>query len=102
MVTKNPSELKVETEGLIIVAQNQSLPTIKLSGKYYKNESGPICRWCEQKTVSIDHLVSGCPIQTPIEYKKNMIKLSIILIGKYANPMEYRNLKSTKSTNQNI
>ena len=31
-----------------------------------------ICRLCKQQTVSFDHLVSGCPILTPIEYKGMM------------------------------
>ena len=43
------------TEGLIIAAQEQSLP---------------ICRLWEQKTKLTDHLVSGFPNLTTIKYKE--------------------------------
>ena len=54
--------LKPETEGFIIAAQDQSLPT-----RWYqksileKPDVDPKCRLCGRFDETIDHLVSGCP-----------------------------------------
>ena len=61
--------LKAETEGFIIAAQDQSLPTRNYQSKIVKNGVSPKCRFCDQYDETIDHLVSGCPILTPKEYK---------------------------------
>ena len=54
--------LKAETEGLIIAAQDQSLPTrwndYNMPKKPYVD---PKCRLCGRFGETIDHLVSGCP-----------------------------------------
>ena len=61
--------LKAETEGFIIVAQDQSL-----SIRWYqhnilkKPDVDPKCRLCGRFDETIDHLVSGCPELAKSEY----------------------------------
>ena len=61
--------LKAETEGFIIAEQDQSLFTRNYQSKIVKNSTEPKCRFCDQYDETIDHLVSGCSILTPTEYK---------------------------------
>ena len=65
----------METEGLRITAQDKSLPTRNYPANSKKKESNAICRLCEQKTEPTDHLVSGCSIVSPIEYKDKHDKM---------------------------
>ena len=62
------SSLKPETEGFIIAAQDQSLKTKNYITNIMKVENDPLCRFCEQYTETIDHLISGCPILAKKEY----------------------------------
>lgn len=60
--------LKVETESLIVAAQDQALATryriVKIHGI-----PGPIkCRMCEQFDETIDHVVGGCPTLAKKDY----------------------------------
>ena len=61
--------LKAETEGFIMAAQDQSLFTRNYQARIIKNGADPKCRMCDQYDETIDHLVSGCPIIRPTEYK---------------------------------
>ena len=63
------SGLKGETEGFILAAQDQSLFTRNYQANILHNGTDPKCRFCEDKVETIDHLVSGCSILTPNEYK---------------------------------
>ena len=63
------SGLKGETEGFILAAQDQSLFTRNYQANVLHNGADDKCRFCEEKTETIDHLVSGCSILTPGEYK---------------------------------
>ena len=60
------SGLKSETEGFIIAAQDQSLPTRNFQANILVNGADPKCRVCDKNTETIDHLVSGCPISKSI------------------------------------
>ena len=62
------SGLKSETEGFIIAAQNQNLPTRKFQAKILVYGADPKCRVCDKHTETIGHLVSGCLILAPTEY----------------------------------
>ena len=61
--------LKAETEGFLIAAQDQSLPT-----RWYqhsilnKPDVDPNCRPCGRFDETIDHLISGCPEVAKTEY----------------------------------
>ena len=61
--------LKAEREGFIMAAQDQSLFTRNYQSKIVKNGTDPKCCFCDQYDETIDHLVSGCSILTPTEYK---------------------------------
>ena len=80
--------LKAETEGFIMAAQDQSLFTRNYQSKIVKNGTDPKCRFCDQYDETIDHLVSGCPILTPNEYKNRHDRVGQYLywkICKYYN-----------------
>ena len=60
--------LKVETEGFIAAAQDQSLFTRNFLVNILQNGADPRCRFCNTSTETIDHLISGCTILAPNEY----------------------------------
>ena len=62
------SGLKGETEGFIIAAQDQSLPTKLYHHQIIKDGSDPKCRLCNAYNESVDHLISGCPVLAKKEY----------------------------------
>ena len=43
----------------------------------------------EQKAESIDHLVSGCSIRTPIEYKSSNDEIGHCILWNYVNIIEH-------------
>ena len=56
------ASLKAETEGFIIAAQDQRLPTRWYQYNILKKpDVDPKCRLCGRFDETIDHLVSGCP-----------------------------------------
>ena len=61
------SGLRGETEDFILAAQDQSLLTRNYQANVLHNGANPKCRFCEEKTETIDHLVSGCSILTKDE-----------------------------------
>ena len=61
--------LQAETEGFIIAAQDQSLPTLWYQCNILKKpDVDPKCRLCGRFDETIDHLVSGCPELAKTEY----------------------------------
>ena len=61
--------LQAETEGFIIAAQDQSLPTHWYQYNILKKpDVDPKCRLCGRFDETIDHLVSGCPELAKTEY----------------------------------
>ena len=79
------SGLKAETEGFILAAQDQSLFTRNYQANIVKNGADPKCRFCDQYTETIDHLVSGCSILTPTEYKARHDRVGQYLHWKILN-----------------
>ena len=67
--------LKAKTEGFIMAAQDQSLYTRNYQANVNKNGTDPNCRLFEAKIETIDHLVAGCPILAPKEYKERHDKM---------------------------
>ena len=63
------SGLKAETEGFIMAAQDQSLNTRNYQAHIIKNGTNPKCRLCDDKPETIDHIVAGCSVLAPTEYK---------------------------------
>ena len=69
------AKLKGETEGLIVAAQDQSLPTGNYQANIIKTDQTQHVHCANEKIKSIDHLMSGCPIVTLIEYKEKYNKI---------------------------
>ena len=63
-------DLKKETEGLIIAAQDQALRTNYIKFRIDKTATSPMCRLCHNKSETIDHVLSGCPKLSQSEYKR--------------------------------
>jgi len=63
------SGLKSETEGFIVAAQDESLFTRNYQTNYVKNCVDAKCRFCDNFTETVDHLIAGCPVVAPNEYK---------------------------------
>ena len=61
--------LKAETEGFILAVQDQSLFTRNYQANILRNGASDKCRFCDNYTETVDHLVSGCPVLAPKEYK---------------------------------
>ena len=62
-------ELKKETEGLLMAAQDQALRTNNLKVHIEKQEGSPLCRMYHDKNESVGHLVSECSKLAQREYK---------------------------------
>ena len=60
--------LKAETGGLIIVAQDQSLPTKSYFERIVKDGTSPLCRICHNHKETVDHIISGCPELAKTDY----------------------------------
>ena len=59
----------METESLIIAAQNQSTRTNLVKAKIDKSQKDTLCRLCEKADESIDHVVNGCSKLAQKEFK---------------------------------
>ena len=69
-------DLKKETEGLIIAAQDQALRTNMIKFKIDKTSPSPLCRLCRKKGETVDHILSGCEKLAQSEYKKRHDKVA--------------------------
>ena len=64
-------ELKKETEGMLMAAQDQALRTRYIQNRIDRQETvSPMCRKCEQKMETINHIISECPALAQNEYKR--------------------------------
>ena len=63
-------ELKRETEGTILAAQEQSLPTNYLKARVYHTQESSICRMCKGKDETVNHIASECSALAQGHYKK--------------------------------
>ena len=53
--------LKAETQGLVIAAQDHSLPTKSYFARIVKDGTSPLCWICYKHEETVDHIISGCP-----------------------------------------
>ena len=67
-------DLKSDTEGLIVAAQNQSIRTNLFKAKIDKNQKDTLCRLCKKADV-----VSGCSKLAQKEYKRSHDNLATIV-----------------------
>jgi len=79
-------ELKAETEGLAVVAQDQSLVTRSYQHRILNQDVNPMCRVYNHYEETIDHITSGCPKVAKSEYIVyiDTIKLPLTSTGKSA------------------
>ena len=54
------ARLKLEADGFVVAAQDQSLFTRNFQANILHNGADPRCRFCKISTKTIDHLISGC------------------------------------------
>jgi hypothetical protein len=62
------AQLRSETEGLLMAAQDQCLATNYYNNRITGLSSSSACRMCGQHDEFIDHIVSSCPVLAPTEY----------------------------------
>jgi len=55
-------DVKSETEGEIMTAQDQALQTKYYATKILNTETDSKCRFCQQFDETIDHIISACPL----------------------------------------
>ena len=79
------SGLKGETEGFILAAQDQCLPTRNYHANVLKNGANPNCRICDKSLETVDHLVSGCSVLAPTEYLKRHNRIGQYIHWKLCN-----------------
>ena len=63
-------DLKLETESLIVAAQDESIRTNLVKGTIDKSQGDSLCRVSRKVDESIDHVVSGCIKLAQKEYKR--------------------------------
>ena len=62
------SNLKVETEGLLVAAQDQAINTRDYQKVICGQQVESKCRMCSQHEETVDHIVSGCEVLAKTEY----------------------------------
>ena len=62
--------MKVATEALIFAAQEQALRTNYVKFNIDKSVDSPLCRMCNQKGETINHILSECKMLAEKEYKR--------------------------------
>jgi len=62
--------LKKETEGLLMAAQDQALPTNAIKVKIDKEEGETMCRMCKNREETVKHIISECSKLAQLEYKR--------------------------------
>ena len=62
------SNLKGETEGLLVAAQDQAINTRNYQKVICGQQVESKCRMCSQYEETVDHIVSGCEVLAKTEY----------------------------------
>ena len=72
------SDLKVQTEATIFAAQEQALRTNYVKHKIDKTSENPLCRMCNERGETVQHIICECKKLAQREYKRrhdNIAKL---------------------------
>ena len=93
--------LKAETKGFMFEL-DQSLFNRNYQLKRIKIDVELKCQMCDQCDETIDHLVSGCHVIRPTEYKTHMKKLVNTYSGRSANIAIHHMKKTGMNTNHNL
>ena len=62
--------LKKETDGTIMAAQDQALPTNAMKANIHGQNISPLCRMCGKENETVAHIVSSCEKLTQKYYKQ--------------------------------
>ena len=73
-------EMKKETEGLILAAQEQALRTNAIKCRIDGTRDSSKCRLCNTKDETVDHLVSACSKIAQTDYKERHDKVATMLL----------------------
>ena len=71
--------LKKETEGLLLAAQDQALPTRNYKVKVMKEQGSKMCRMCGARDETVMHILSECEKLAQGEYKKRHDRVASII-----------------------
>ena len=93
------TELKAETEGLIIAEQDQSLAPRSCNARIIKGDTDPVCRIYNKYYETRDHIVSCCPELAKTEYIQTQ-QGSGIYFGKHISTTTSLYRTSDMSMNQ--
>jgi hypothetical protein len=72
-------DMKKETEGFLLAAQDQALRTNTIKAKIDKTTDDSKCRLCKEKEETVDHLVSACSKIAQTDYKERHNKVASML-----------------------
>ena len=90
------SNLKGETEGLLVAAQDQAINTRNYQKVTCGQQVESKCRMCSQHEETVDHILSGCEVLAKTEYITRHNKAAAYLHWRICQ--DY-NIKSTVQTN---
>ena len=71
--------MKKETEGMLMAAQDQALPTKSYKVKIMKEQGSSSCRMCGQRDETIMHILSECEKLAQREYKNRHDRVASIV-----------------------
>ena len=63
-----------ETEATLMVAHDQATMTNDVKVKIHKQKGSPLCRMCEEKEESVEHVSSECSKLAQTQYKSSTIE----------------------------
>ena len=84
------SDIKGETEGLLIAAQDQALYTRNYQKHIVGKEIDSRCRMCYKESETIDHIISGCEVLAKAEYVDRHNKAAAYLHWNICNDLGIR------------
>jgi hypothetical protein len=73
------ANLKKETEGFIVAAQDQALSTNATKYHVHKTNESPKCRLCKDKDETVNHIIGECRTLAEKAYKKRHDKVATTL-----------------------
>jgi hypothetical protein len=71
--------LKKETEGLLLAAQDQTLPTRNYKVKIMNEQGSTMCRMCGVRDETVMHILSECGKLAQGEYKKRHDRVALLI-----------------------
>jgi hypothetical protein len=71
--------MKKETEGLLMAAQDQALPTRWKKVHIEKQGGTAMCRMCNEREETVFHILSECPKMAQTEYRKRHDKVAQLI-----------------------